>query len=170
MADFDALSLWKGAFHKSGDYDRAFEILGSNTVAVMTLGSHHVIVWDIGGPGTADIVVVSPEHISIVRIWPDGTWTDQECEQAVISATTERFGSEELGQIVIHSGYLLALWAPEDMSAGGSPVGESGIPADLSIGDGGAYVRVPSGCYSITACEWQAGTYDVTKIDLILKS
>ena len=170
LADFESLRSWRGAFHDSGDYERACETLGADTVAELKIGSHHAVVWDIGGPGTADIVIVSPEHISIVRIWPDGSWTDQECAQAVISAATERFGSDELAQIVIHSGYLLALWAPEDMSAGGSPVGESGVPEDLSIGDGGAYVRVPSGRYSVTACEWQTGIYDVTKIDLRLQA
>jgi hypothetical protein len=71
-----------------------------------------------------------------------------------------------LAHLSIHTGYLLALWAPEDMSAGGRPSGDSGIPDDLSIGDGGAYVRVLSGRYSVSACEWQTGVYDVTKIDL----
>jgi hypothetical protein len=170
VADFETLRSWRGAFHESGDYETACETLGFDTVAELPIGSHLAVVWNIGGPGTADIVIFSPEHISIVRIWPDGSWTDQECEQAVISAATERFGSEELAQITISSGYLLALWAPEDMSAGGSPVGESGVPEDLSIGDGGAYVRVPSGYYSVTACEWQTSIYDVTKIDLRLQA
>jgi hypothetical protein len=55
------------------------------------------------------------------------------------------------------------------MSAAGSPSGDSGVPDDLSIGDGGAYFRVPTGSYSVTACEWQTGIYDVTKIDLRLQ-
>jgi hypothetical protein len=135
---------------------------------MIQIGDDQAIVWDIGGPGTADIVRVSPEHLSIVRIWPDGSWSDQECEQVVISAATDRFGTEELARLTIHTGYLLALWAPEDIVAGGSPSGDSGVPDDLSIGDGGAYVRVPTGCYSVTACEWQTGIYDVTKIDLRL--
>lgn len=54
------------------------------------------------------------------------------------------------------------------MSAGGDPSGDLGVPEDLSIGDGGAYVRVQTGCYVVTACEWQADIYDVTKIDLKL--
>ncbi len=170
LADFEALRSWRGAFHESSDYQRACETLGSDTVAKLQIGAHRAVVWDLGGAGTADIIIVSPEHISIVRIWPDGSWTDQQCEQAVISAATERFGSDELAQIVIHSGYLLALWAPEDMSAGGLPVAGSGVPENLSIGDGGAYVRVPSGRYSVTACEWQTGIYDVTKIDLRLQA
>ena len=170
MADFEALRSWRGAFHDSGDYERACETLGADTLAEIEIGGYQAVVWDIGGPGTAAIVLVSSEQISIVRIWPDGSWSDQECEQAVISAATERFGTEELGRFSIHSGYLLALWAPEDMSAGGSPSGESGVPDDLSIGDGGAYVRVPPGCYSVTACEWQTGIYDVTKIDLRLQA
>jgi hypothetical protein len=144
--------------------------LGANALAEIQIGESQAIVWDIGGPGTADIVVVSSAHISIVRIWPDGSWSDQECERAIVSAATERFGTKELARLSIHAGYLLALWAPEDMAAGGNPSGDSGVPDDLSIGDGGAYVRVPKGAYSVTACEWQTGVYDVTKIDLRLGS
>ena len=138
MADFEALRSWRGAFHDSGDYERACEKLGGDTVAEIPIGGHQAVVWDIGGPGTAGIVLVNPEHISIVRIWPDSSWSDQECEQVVISAATERFGTEVLARFSIHTGYLLALWAPEDMLAGGNPSGESGVPDDLSIGDGGA--------------------------------
>jgi len=168
VADYETLRSWRGAFQDSGDYERACESLGAQTLTMIQIGDDQAIVWDIGGPGTADIVRVSPEHLSIVRIWPDGSWSDQECEQVVISAATDRFGTEELARLTIHTGYLLALWAPEDVVAGGSPSGDSGVPDDLSIGDGGAYVRVPTGCYSVTACEWQTGIYDVTKIDLRL--
>ena len=170
IADFDALRSWKGVFHESGDYERACTKLGADTLAEIQVGSRKALVWDIGGPGTADIVLVNPKHISIIRIWPDGSWSDQDCERAVLSAAAERFGSEELAQLHIHSGYLLALWAPEDMSAGGNPSGESGIPDDLSIGDGGAFVKVPAGCYSVTACEWQTADNDVTKIDFRLQT
>lgn len=168
IADFEALRSWRGAFHDSGDYQRVCDTLGADTFADLSDGSHQALVWDFGGPGTANIVLVNPQHISIVRLWPDGSWTDHECQQAVILAATERFGSQELAQVVIYSSYLLALWAPEDMSAGGAPIGDSGVPDGLSIRDGGAYVSVPSGRYSVTACEWQAGSYDVTKLDLKL--
>ena len=169
VADFEALRSWRGAFHGSGDYDRACRTLGAATVAQIRVGSHEALLWDIGGPGTADIVLVSPTHISMVRIWPDASWSGEECEQAIVSAATERFGTDVLAQLSIRSGYLLALWAPEDMSLGGTPSGAFGVPDDLSIGDGGAYIRVPLGCYSVTACEWQTDTYDVTKIDLRLQ-
>lgn len=144
--------------------------MAAETTAEIQIGNHRAIVWDIGGPGTADIVLVNPKHISIVRIWPDGSWSDQECQKAVISAATECFGTVELARISIDTGYLLALWAPEDMTAVGNPSGDSGVPNDLSIGDGGAYVRVSKGSYSVTACEWQSDTYDVTKIDFHLQA
>ena len=169
VADFDTLRSWRGAFHDSGDYDRACQTLGAATLAQIQIGSHQALVWDIGGPGTADIVLVSPMHISIVRIWPDASWSDEQCERVVVSAATERCGTHELAQLSIHTGYLLALWAPEDMSSGGTPSGVFGVPHDLSIGDGGAYIRVPLGCYSVTACEWQTETYNITKIDLRLQ-
>jgi len=170
IADFEALRSWRGAIHESGDYERACDALGNATLTELQVGDHRIVVWDIGGPGTACIVRVSPAHISIVRIWPDASWTEADCERTLISAATERFGSEQLAQLSIHSGYLLALWAPEDVSAGGLPLGDSGSPDNLSIGDGGAYVHVPLGCYSVTACEWQTDIYDVTKIDLRLLS
>jgi hypothetical protein len=109
VADFEALRRWRGAFHDSGGYDRACEALGANTLAEIQVGDRRAILWDIGGPGTADIVVVSPSHISIVRIWPDASWSEQECERAVVSAATERFGTQELAKLSIDTGYLLAL-------------------------------------------------------------
>jgi len=169
VADFDALRSWRGAFQDSGDYDRACQALGAAMLAQIQIGSHQALVWDFGGPGTAHIVLVSPTHISILRIWPDASWSAEECEQAVVSAATERFGSDELAQLSIHTGYLLAVWAPEDMSFAGNPSGAFGIPDDRSIGDGGAYIRVLLGRYSVTACEWKTDAYDVTKIDLRLK-
>lgn len=168
LADFEALRSWRGAFHDSGDYERACETLGDSTICELAVGGLRAVVWHMGGPGTADIVQVSAEHISLVRIWPDASWSEQDCTQAVTAAATERFGSEELAQVVIHSGYLLALWAPEDMTACGSPSGGSGAPDDLSMGGGGAYIKVPPGRYSVSACEWQAEKHDVTKIDLRL--
>ena len=168
IADFEALRSWRGAFHDSGDYTRACEALGSADVAQIQTGAHQAVVWDMGGPGTAHIVQVSPLHLSIVRLWPDAAWSEEEYEQTVISAATQWFSPEERARLRIHSGYLLALWAPEDMSAGGSPAGDSGVPDDLSIGDGGVYVKVPSGEYLVTAIGWLAGNYDVTKLDLTL--
>jgi len=169
LADFDDLRSWKGAFHESGHYERACETLGDTSLTQIQIGLREAIVWDIGGPGTAEIIQVSATHISIVRIWPDPSWTENDCEQAVISAAVERFGDKELARLSIRTGYLLALWAPEDMSAGGNPSGESGIPEDLSIGDGGAYIRVQTGSYSVTACEWQTDVCHVAKIDFILQ-
>ncbi len=169
LADFDALRSWRGSFEEPGDYDRACEALGDGSLAQMEVGTSRAVVWDFGGPGTADIVHVSPAHVSIVRLWPDDSWTNDDCEQAAIAAATERFGANELARLSIHSGYLLALWAPEDMSAGGNPSGESGVPDDLSIGDGGAYVQVPVGNYTVTACEWQTDVCEVTKVDLKLQ-
>ncbi len=169
IGDFQSLKFWRGVSDDSGDYEKACETLGSEALSQIQVGSHEAIVWDIGGPGTADIVRVSPVHISIVRIWPDASWSEEECEQAVIAAATDRFGTQELARLSIHTGYLLALWAPEDMAAAGPPAGESGVPDDLSIGDGGVYVQIPCGHYSVSACEWQTGIYDVTKIDLKLQ-
>src|SRR6266436_1866107 len=42
---------------------------------------------------------------------------------------------------------------------------QAGVPPKQNWTD---YIRVPSGCYSVTACEWRTDTYDVTKIDLRL--
>lgn len=168
LSDFDALRSWRGAYHDPGDYERVCETMGDEPLTQIQVGAHHAIAWHIGGPGTADIIQVSPTHISIVRIWPDASWTENDCDQAAFAAACERFGEHELARLSISSGYLLALLAPEDMSAGGDPSGDLGVPEDLSIGDGGAYVRLQTGCYVVTACEWHADIYDVTKIDLKL--
>ena len=99
VADFEALRSWRGAFHDSGDYERACDALGSNSLVEIEVGDDQVLVWDIGGPGTAYLVWVSPEHVSIVRIWPDASWSSEECDEAVISAATDRCGTKELGRV-----------------------------------------------------------------------
>lgn len=55
---------------------------------------------------------------------------------------------------------------PEDTAEFTAPHGAEGVPEDLSIGDGGAYVRVPCGRYEITIYEWQNDDFDVTKPDV----
>ncbi|RYD84978.1 MAG: hypothetical protein EOP84_03910 [Verrucomicrobiaceae bacterium] len=166
LADFHALRGWKGAFESSGHYQMACELLERSNPATMTFAGRESIVWDFGGPGTGDIILVSDSHISVVRIWPDSAWDERETEEAVISAATAQFGSEIVAHLTIDSGYLLALWAPEETTESSGPNGAEGVPTGLSIGDGGAYVRVPRGRYEITACEWQNGNFDVTKLDL----
>jgi hypothetical protein len=131
----------------------------------MTFRDRKSVVWDFGGPGTADLALTDDAHISVVRIWPDAAWNDGQTEAAIMASATARFGSEVVTHLEIYSGYLPALWAPEDTSQFCPPQGAFGVPKDLSIGDDGTYVRVPCGQYEITTCEWQNDNFDVTKLE-----
>lgn len=167
LGDFETLRAWRGVSDPSGHYDTACELVERTNPSPIKVGSGNSLVWDFGGPGTGDIIVVNNKHISIVRIWPDASWTESETEAVIVASATARFGSELAAYLTIHSGYLLALWATEDASGFLLPRGESGIPEPgLSIGDGGAYVRVPCGRYEVSACEWQAERFDIAKLDL----
>jgi len=162
LGDFDVLRKWRG-----DSYDAACQLLNQSNPSQLPFGNGESVIWDFGGPGTGDIVVVSESHISVVRIWPDASWTDEHTTSVIVASATARFGAAVLAHITITSGYLLALWAPEDASKFCSPHGASGVPGPgLSIGDGGAYVHVPCGRYEVTACEWQADVFDITKLDL----
>jgi hypothetical protein len=166
LADFEVLRNWRGASGSSVHYQAVCELLERGNPAMMTFGGGEVVVWDFGGPGTADIVLIDESRLSIVRIWPDASWNEEETEAAIIASATAQFDSSEVAHLTIDSGYLLVLWAPEDASEFATPHGAAGVPNGLSIGDGGAYVRVPSGRYAITTCEWQSENFDVTKLDL----
>ena len=167
LGDFAALRTWRGVSGSSNHYDTACQLVQSTNPSPITFGGVESIVWDFGGAGTSDIVVVNDSHISVVRIWPDASWTETETETTIISSATARFGKSVIANLTISSGYLLALWATEDASEFSSPLNAQGVPRPgLSIGDGGAYVRIQRGRYDITACEWQTDKFDVTKIDL----
>ena len=169
LGDFEALRVWRGASDSSNYYETACQLLNQSNPSPLTLGGAESVVWDFGGPGTGDIAIVSDSHVSVVRIWPGDSWTDDYTASVVVTSATSRFGTSILGHITIESGYLLALWAPEDASQFLPPQGARGVPEPgLSIGDGGAYVRVLCGSYEVSNCEWQTGEFDVTKIDLRL--
>jgi len=164
LGDFKALRSWRGI---AGDYDRACLLVEQTNPASIDVAGVNSMVWDFGGAGTGDIVIVSDLHVSVVRIWPDASWTEAETESVITCSATARYGSAVLLHLTIESGYLLALWATEDASRFSPPQGACGVPnPGLSIGDGGAYVRIPCGSYEVTACEWQTDRFDVTKVDL----
>ena len=167
LGDFETLRTWRGASDSSDHYDTACKLLERSNPSLLAFGGAESVVWDFGGPGTGDIVVVSESHISVVRVWPDDSWTDDHTASVVIASATARLGTAVMAHVSITSGYLLALWAPEDASEFSSPQDSRGVPTPgLSIGDGGAYVRVPCGRYEITTCEWQSDECDITKLDL----
>ena len=162
LGDFDVLRKWSG-----DTYDSACQLLEQSNPSQLPFGEGESVVWDFGGPGTGDVVVVSESHISVVRIWPDASWTDEHTTSVIVASATARFSPAVMAHLTIASGYLLALWAPEDASKFVSPHGAYGVPGPgLSIGDGGTYVRVPCGRYEVTACEWHSDVFDITKLDL----
>ena len=167
LGDFEALRAWRGISGSSSHYDTACEFVERANPSPISMSGVDCLVWDFGGPGTGDIVVVSDKHISVVRIWPDASWTESESDSVVVSSATSRFGEAIIAHLTISSGYLLALWATEDASEFSAPCGTQGFPdPGLSTGSGGAYVRVPCGRYEITACEWEEDKFSITKLDL----
>lgn len=164
MGDFEALHTWSG---DSDSYSAACELLERRNPSPFAFAGAESVVWDFGGPGTGEIIVPSESHVSVVRIWPDASWTADYTASVMVASATARFGTTIMTHVTITSGYLLALWAPENASAFSLPRGAQGVPGPgLSIGDGGAYVRIPWGRYEVTACEWQTDLFDITKLDL----
>jgi hypothetical protein len=166
LGDFEVLRGWRGAFDSSDHYDTACQLLGRNNPSQLVFTGAESVVWDFGGPGTGFIVLGSESHISIVRIWPDESWTDDQTESVIIDSATAHYGTTIMAHVTIASGYLLALWAVEDASEFSPPEGDQGVPDCQSIGDGAVYMRVPSGRYEVTSCEWETVEFAVTKLDL----
>ena len=165
LGDFEALRTWRGCSELSCDYNIACELIGRVNPSPITLNGLEALIWDFGGPGTGFIVIASDAHISVVRVWPEPGWTEIKFESVVVSSASERFGTEVMANVTISSGYLLALWAPEDASKFLPPHGAQGVPGPgLSIS--GVYVRVPCGKYEVTTSEWHQEKFATLKIDL----
>ena len=153
LGDFDTLRGWRGVSDSSRHYDTACQQSQRANPAVMTFDSAEVVIWNFGGPGTGDIVRGRTDsHFPSSVSGRTLLGAIEQTEATIISSATARFGSAVMAHLTIFSGYLLALWAPEDLSECPAPIRTEGVPEPLSIGDGGAYVRVACGRYQVTTC------------------
>src|SRR5688572_18491134 len=93
LGDFKAVRAWRGASDASDDYEKACQLLERSNPSPLVFGQTEAVIWDFEGPGTGDIVMVSECHISVVRIWPDESWTDDHTASVVLASATDRFGA-----------------------------------------------------------------------------
>lgn len=61
VADANIIRLWRGIDEGGADYKRACETPGNG--ASITLGGGNGLVWDMGGPGTTDVLRKSDSEL-----------------------------------------------------------------------------------------------------------
>jgi len=169
IGDFKALLSWRGVANEH-DYLSLDPILAVADPNQIVLNGNRSIVWSFGGSGTADLVKLAHNRLSIVRIWPDSRLTRAQVDEAIAIAAGTEHNPKAVGRIDISCGYLLAIWAPEDAASIRFPPDPSkgnGIPG-LSMGGAGAYVEFPSGQYEVEASDWKGRDHNITKLDLKL--
>jgi hypothetical protein len=142
VADSSLVSYWKGI--EGEDYARACALFDSNPEtegAEIDIGTGKGIVWEMQGAGTADVFKHSESHLCITRIWPHNL-KDSRAPQLIAE---QPFRSDRrIGNLLVESGVLVILWAPENGSsirllpdaAVSRPTG------DMAIDTAGLVVRV----------------------------
>jgi hypothetical protein len=146
----------------SADYERACRALDpSADGAFIAVGAGQVLVWELGGPGTADVFRKSDAEIVLSRGWYETTTPSDETVASLASVPlSER--AVLLGELDVDSGTLVILWAPE---SGGcvqsTEVPPDGVPTgEVSMGGTALMVAVRPGRYACIHDEVEAAPAD----------
>lgn len=142
---------WRGTEGDGSDYERACKLLDGVQGHSIALGAAQGLLWDMAGPGTADVFTDQLDGILIMR-----TWIENEIDiKAVFElAALPLTASTSLGSLRITSGLLVVLSSVEsgkcllasDLQS--LNVAESARPTgDMSTTSSGLLVRVPIGNY-----------------------
>ena len=144
FADASRIGIWDGIDGSSYEELCSFlEIEGNEQGGKITPGGEELIVWELQGAGTADVLRASNGSLLIIRSWLNSS----EGTNEVFTSQPRSKDATLLGEIQIKSDFLGVLWAPENGScveelSEGRPSGE------MSLDDGGWIVRCESGNYS----------------------
>lgn len=146
IADAALARSWRGIEgDNKSDYTRACKIFesGDPPGGAIPLGSGQAVVWDMEGPGVADVFAPNSTCMIIVRAWLDNLEGSEEFDAVEKLAHVPIGVATELGILEITSGVLAILWAAEDgeciesldIPEDGRPTGKSASEASsLLIG------------------------------------
>jgi len=148
LMDSVLVPYWKGI--EESDYNRACAIFDNNPEiqgAEIDIGPGRGVLWEMQGAGTADVFKHSESHICVTRIWPHDP-KDSRAPQLIAEQPLRR--DHHIGDLLVESGVLVILWAPENGSgikllpdaAVSRPTG------DMAIDTAGLIVRVPRSSFS----------------------
>lgn len=148
LADATVARLWRGARNGANDYARACALFDGREpepdAVSIALAGGAAILWELHGPGTAD-VFRDDDELMLLRAWLD--------DEAALDALAEADGEDarEIGVLEVSSGSLALLWAPEDgrcfddevLRRGGRPA------ADSTIEGAALVLKLPPGRYEV---------------------
>jgi hypothetical protein len=87
------------------------------------------IVWDMSGPGTADVFRENESHLVVLRPWLKDP-TSPNAPRLIAEEPIKSMA--EIGQLTVGSGILVMLWATED---GGTLDLAASLACDRPVGD-----------------------------------
>lgn len=140
VCDSFTMPKWHGAFDFEHFEQACDAVNKERRINVLALGDTEIVVWDMLGAGTADVIEEN-DNIYIFRYSAD----DFLSRNALLRML--KFSENEMKEtayiINIPSDVLVVLWAAEDgskLSVGPSLSGS--LSGDLSIGDGAVFIRM----------------------------
>jgi hypothetical protein len=144
LADRETVTAWRGS---DEEYERLCTLFDERPGAegfVIAIDRGFGLVWEMEGGGTAYVFRRGRDYAVVARTWledPDDPGAPRALAEA---AATELL---RIGELVIRSGVLAILWAPESghafesIDAAGLPMGE------MSMGGTGLTLEIAPGIY-----------------------
>lgn len=170
--DANCLNNWQGLETPE------LEILGNtenldNFSTILNIGACSILLWDIGGPGTADLFG-DDGNLILVRVWLDDESLDENDNILKISniARFETKNNSFMGIIPVESGILCVLWVEE------SGIGVDATPPETDtktwvpeesqwMSGAGRFVRVVPGKYACYTDELEGDDFNATRLHMI---
>lgn len=144
IGDHLAFANWAGCEGDGSDYDRACNAAPHERAG--TLGNR-ILVWDIGGPGTAYLTHYSAKEFTLMRVWSDFDFDDQYLQTALGRCLI----GEDSISVEFTTKSAVVLWAPESAIGMALGTAEHGVPSgDWSMGGTAYYFPITPGRYVVT--------------------
>jgi hypothetical protein len=81
--------------------------------ASIAIGQGEGFLWDLGGPGSADVVRAGPSGLVLVRLWVDDPNPDLARSIVLDAAKRPLASATEIGHVRVDCGSLAIVWSPE---------------------------------------------------------
>lgn len=149
LLDTSQAAEWRGAGGRGEDLSRATEAAAPYGMpgTALSIGLLHAVLWSIP-TGTITAWRSGKDEVVLVRSWLDEADIDDWMNAEQRLAARELASDSSIGPVLsVPSGWLLILWAPEDLTGVDVPL-EDGASLDLAIEGSSLVVRLQPGAYA----------------------
>lgn len=153
ISDAIYVRAWRGIDDDGSDYERACQAIDAEATAtaMIPVDGKNCLLWDFGGPGTADAIELKTDSICFVRSWPTDPLKPFLATDYGLSKDLAAF--EPAGPAIeVPSSWIAVLWATEsgaaikDKDLWSSEAHRPSGP--LSVSGSALVIPVPAGPYS----------------------